>query len=66
MSNKESHKPMRFETSGKKAIIITEAGEVEVSGRDLSRLWFVLSQVMDKADLQIVLSDATLRLERMN
>jgi hypothetical protein len=48
-----------------KAIIQTEAGEVEIFDRDLSRLWFVMSQVMDKADLQIAHSDAELRLERM-
>jgi len=58
------YQPLSFENSGKKAIIRTEAGDVEIHGRDLSRLWFVMSQVMDKADLQIAQSDAELRLER--
>jgi len=58
-------KPLMFGNRDGKAIISTEAGEVEVHGRDLSRLWFVMSQVMDKADLQIAHSDAELRLERM-
>lgn len=57
-------KPLMFGNRNGKAIIKTKAGDVEIYGRDLSRLWFVMSQVMDKEDLQIAQSDSTLRLEK--
>jgi len=49
-----------------KAVITTEAGEVEIHGRDVSRLWFVRSQIMDKADLEIALLGAELRLKALD
>ncbi|MGE3483512.1 MAG: hypothetical protein AB7L09_02150 [Nitrospira sp.] len=61
----KTFQPLMFGNRDGKAIIRIEDGEVEIHGRDLSRLWFALAQVMDKADLQIAESDARLRLERM-
>ena len=58
------YQPMMFGNRDNKAIISIKGGEVEIHGRDLSRLWFVLSQVMDKADLQIARDDSILRLEK--
>jgi len=43
------------------ALIQTEEGIVRIQGRDISRLYFVLSQAMDDADRQIVLSDLKTR-----
>lgn len=57
----KTYQPLMFGTRDGKAIIRIEDGEVEVHSRDVSRLWFVLSQVMDKADWQIVASDVELR-----
>ena len=50
-------RPLMFSVDGNKAIIHTEKGPVEIFDRDLSRLWHVMSMVMDKADYQIVASD---------
>ena len=60
---KKVFQPLHFACDGKKALIQIEDGLVEIHGRDLSRLWFVMSQVMDKADLMISQSDSELRLE---
>ncbi len=59
-------RPLMFGNRDGKAVITTEAGEVEIHGRDVSRLWFVRSQIMDKADLEIALLGAELRLKALD
>jgi len=59
-------RPLMFGNRDGKAVITTEAGEVEIHGRDVSRLWVVRSQIMDKADLEIALLGAELRLKALD
>lgn len=57
----KTFQPLMFGNRDGKAIIRIEEGEVEIHGRDVSRLYFVLSQIMDEADRQIVASDLEAR-----
>ena len=52
-----TYKPLMFSAKEGKALIHIKDGVVEIADRDISRLYFMLSQVMDDADRQIVLMD---------
>ena len=47
-------RPLAFGRNEEAALIALDGSTVEIKDRDLSRLWFVMSQVMDEADLTIV------------
>lgn len=53
----KTYQPLLFGVRDGKAIIRIEDGEVEIHGRDISRLYFALAQVMDGTDRQIVRDD---------
>lgn len=52
-----SYQPLMFANRDGKAVIHIKDGRVEIHGRDLSRLYFVMSQVMDDADRKVVADD---------